>query len=128
MASFLPLSAFLLDLALRGGPARQPAAGRLPPGLSSPPTAALLFRSIARRPGSGAHAAAVDTLQDRLASFRLAEQQVFRDTDEELEAMADAWTAADFPRLRRLLAAYHRRRQRSAPDILVALRAPHRED
>lgn len=89
--------------------------------------AAALFRIVARRAGTGEIGAAIDNMNDRLASLRIAEGRVLHDLDGELAALVQAWEDSDLANLRRGIGSYHRRRQRSAPDILIASRALHRE-
>lgn len=91
-------------------------------------TAADLFRRIARRSGNPEHEAAVELLSDRLAAMRIAEARLFPDLEEELEALRSLLAGDDVGGLRRAIAAYHRRRQRAAPDLLVAARLPSRPD
>jgi hypothetical protein len=118
----------LLDLGLR---ARRGAAGTLsrPPALEEPvegdrsSAVADLFLRIAARSGNPEHEAAVATLNDRLSPIRTVEAQLFEDLDVEVSALRSAFGAQDWSALRRSIAAYHRRRQRSVPDLLRAARA-----
>ena len=119
----------LLELAL----ARRPSArgtilggGDLRAATGNEPTleAADLFRLVARRAGNPEHERAVENLNDRLGALRTAEQHVFGDGEEELSGLLAAFRQNDTAALRRGLSAYHRRRQRCAPEILVAARTP----
>ena len=84
--------------------------------------AAGFFRHVSRLAGNAEHEAAVENLNDRLAALRLAESAIFDDGAEELDAMRAALDALDRTGLRRLIGAYHRRRQRCVPEILAASR------
>ena len=115
----------LLDLALARQVTTvaqpQPEAGRDRSGTVE--ATGQLFRLIARRSASLEHEAAVATLNDRLGAMRHAEPHVFEDVEEELKQLSRAFATRDWPRLRRALAVYHRRRRQSVPEILVAARA-----
>ena len=115
----------LLELALMRRPVDRFA------GVSSPTEtqgatrleAADLFRLVARRSGNPEHERTVENLSDRLGALRAVELRLFRDAEEELAALIAAYRSQDVAGLRRGLGAYHRRRQRCAPDILVAARS-----
>ena len=115
----------LLDLALgRRASARVALLGT---GSAEPPDiatfmAADLFRLIAHRSGSPEHERAVENLNDRLGALRVAEQRLFEDAAEEFSSLAAAFRESDIAALRRGVGAYHRRRQRRVPEILVAAR------
>lgn len=79
-----------------------------------------LFLAIARLPGSGEHLAAVAGLNDRLRPVRHKETMI-HDPGAELSAIADAMSSGERPILRRLLAAYHRRRIAKVPLLLEQL-------
>lgn len=121
----------LLDLALRR---RSPGAGSATlyaarqAGTQSdqeaPATPAELFRRIAFRSGNPELEAAIENLNDRLAAIRMIEARLFADLEEELAALHSRLAADDVAALRRGLTAYHRRRQRCAPELLVAARLP----
>jgi DNA-binding GntR family transcriptional regulator len=117
----------LLELALRSSASRSPAsalrAAEVGGALGS---AADLFHAMARRTGSVELEAAVENLNDRLAPLRVAETRVFEDVVEEHCIQRTAWEQGDFSELRRCIVVYHRRRQRHAPDILIAFRTLHR--
>lgn len=87
-----------------------------------PLTAADLFSSLARRSGNPEHEAAIDNLNDRLAAVRAVEAWLFMDYEGELDALLTLLAGNDIAALRRAVAAYHRRRQRSVPELLVAAR------
>ncbi len=120
----------LLDLALRrrspgtGGAALYAARHLDVPGDQAASTAADLFRRISRRSGNPEHEAAVEILNDRLSAVRLVEGRLFVDIDEELAALRTLLAGEDLTRLRRAISAYHRRRQRAAPELLIASRLP----
>jgi DNA-binding GntR family transcriptional regulator len=114
----------LVELALR---ARAAPALRLTGGKPADPfpvadlqaVTAELFRRIGRRSGNPEIEAAIDNLSDRLGALRLVEAALFADAADELAAIQAAWVAEDMLMLRRCSAAYHRRRQRQAPEILA---------
>jgi len=111
----------LLELAVRSRGARAAAAARRGAGVIAN-DAADLFRHIVRLAGNAEHDAAIASLNDRLGALRIAEARIFGDTEEELSALTgalEAWALGD---LRRKVVAYHRRRQRSVPAILVVAR------
>jgi len=118
----------LLELALRkrapgaGGAALYAARQLDPPGDQAASTAADLFRRIARRSGNPEHEAAVEILNDRLAAMRIVEGRLFIDHEEELETLQSLLADEDLAGLRRAILAYHRRRQRAAPELLIASR------
>lgn len=120
----------LLDLALRkrspdaGGAALYAARQADTPGDQAAATAADLFRRIARRYGNPEHEGAVELLNDRLSAMRIVEGRLFADIREELAALLALFAEDDLPGLRRANAAYHRRRQRAAPELLIASRLP----
>lgn len=78
-----------------------------------------LFRAVVELSGSSEHAAAVEGLNDRLAPVRAIEEQLFADWSDELEALRQVLASEDLRGQRRAVAAYHRRRQRSVPELLV---------
>ena len=115
----------LLELALRASPAMSPAAA-LRAAETDRKTLQEdtdLFRRISRRTGNPEHEAAMDNLNDRLGPLRVAETRILDNVADELRTLREAWDEVDFVRLRRGIAAYHRRRQRHVPDILIASRA-----
>lgn len=81
-----------------------------------------LFREIARAAQNAELDRAIAGAGERLAAFRLREPDVFEDVPQELASLQLCIRDADDRRLRRELAAYHRRRQRAAPLLLAALR------
>lgn len=118
----------LLDLGLRK---RTPGSSALYAARQSPfpsghaaSTATDLFRRIARRTGNPEHEAAVENLSDRLAATRVVEERLFADLEEELAALSSLLAQDDMAALRKANAAYHRRRQRYAPELLIASRRP----
>ncbi|WP_051003759.1 GntR family transcriptional regulator [Sphingobium sp. SYK-6] len=81
---------------------------------------AAMFLRIAAATGSGENLRAVGQLNDRLAPFRRAEQQVLDGLAEELEEMTGLAAAIGRTRLNRALARYHQRRTTETPRILAA--------
>ncbi|MDT9599873.1 GntR family transcriptional regulator [Sphingosinicella rhizophila] len=119
----------LLELALRSSAFRSPVSALRAAEIGGEDTlisAADLFRAIARRTGSLELEAAVENLNDRLAPLRVAETRIFEDAAEEHRIQRNAWEQGDDRELRRCIVVYHRRRQRHAPDILIAFRTLHR--
>ena len=120
-------SATLIDLGLRG-PRGRSRRSVLPSGpgpgaaRSISRTVSELFEAIVSRSDSREHLAAIRNLNDRLASLRLAEQRLFPDFDEEVDALREALGDEDSGPLRKHLKAYHRRRQRHAAELLMILR------
>lgn len=118
----------LIDLAVRARPRARSrrTESRPDPGsganLSSPRSVAELFESLVRRSQSNEHLAAVRSLNERLATLHLAEQSLFPDHDEEVEALHAALGEEDIRPLRKQLRTYHRRRQRHAGQLLMILR------
>lgn len=80
------------------------------------------FRGVAAISGSAEHEAAIDSLNDRLGAIRTVEMRLFHDSGAELSALQDAYARDDILALRRGITAYHRRRQRCVPELLVASR------
>jgi DNA-binding FadR family transcriptional regulator len=116
----------LVDLAIRSRGFRSAETAR-PKAADDPPAdAAELFLRISHLTGNPEHEAAIENLNDRLSALRVAEAEIFADLLEEFGEIQAALDAADLGKLRRLLATYHRRRQRCAPDILAAARKPRR--
>ena len=110
----------LLELAIRSAGFRSAAAALGKAGIAS--DSADFFRHIARLTGNAEHEAAVENLNDRLAALRIAEGEILQDLGEELIAVQTALGALDLAGVRRLLSAYHRRRQRCVPEILATAR------
>jgi DNA-binding transcriptional MocR family regulator len=114
-------NAALLDLAARSRPERI-----VPREPSSSPGDLLqrvetLFLLIASRPGSPEHLAAVARLNERLRRIRTAELGLVPDAEREAAALGAAIEGGAADALRRLLATYHRRRERLAAEIVEAL-------
>ena len=95
------------------------------PGSVAAWTAADLFRHIARGSGNPELEAAVENVSDRLAAMRAVEARLFPDLAEELAGLYALLGDPDPGPLRRAIAAFHRRRQRCVPDLLVAARRLH---
>jgi DNA-binding GntR family transcriptional regulator len=81
-----------------------------------------LFREIARRADYGELERAIAAAHDRLAEYRAAETEIFGDLTDEVAGIAASLRQGATIALRRQVAAYHKRRQRSAPLILGARR------
>ena len=81
-----------------------------------------LFRGIAWAADYPELEHAVSVSTDRLAEYRAAEAEVLEGVAAELESLADCYRASATGDLRAELAAYHKRRARSAPRILSARR------
>lgn len=111
----------LLELAIRSAGFRS-AAAALDKGAVAFTDGADFFRHIAGLTGNAEHEAAIENLNDRLAALRIAEGEIFQDLAEELVAVQTALCALDLAGVRRLLSAYHRRRQRCVPEILATAR------
>jgi hypothetical protein len=80
-----------------------------------------LFAVIAAGTGSPEHFGAILNLNDRLRPVRRVEAWLVPDWRGELGAMESAFELQGLPGLRRLITAYHRRRERLAPEIVAAL-------
>ena len=118
-------SAFLLDLALRrkAHPAIEgPAAPSAANSTGSRDGAWALFGEIAEATGSGEHPRCLAAVGERLAPYRAIESSVFADVEEEAAELRLIFASGNRKALRRAIAAYHRRRQRAAPDLIVELR------
>jgi DNA-binding GntR family transcriptional regulator len=84
-----------------------------------------LFVALAARSGNPEHVAAIAGLNDRLRPIRHVELTVLPDPATELEEIASRLGEAAPPLLRRMIAAYHRRRERMVAQIVAARVAPH---
>lgn len=84
--------------------------------------AANVFRSIARRSANPELEQAVEAVSDRLAAMRHVEASFFENAANEVEGLSALLTCGDVASLRRNVIAYHKRRQRAVPDLLVASR------
>lgn len=111
-------------VALRGWSAdKQAPVGRADAALrrSSADWAAALFDIIGRRSANAEHNRATSLVNGRLHAVRTIEPTVIPDVRRELQAMETAITRDDRAGLRLLIAAYHRKRQRVAADVVRAL-------
>lgn len=79
------------------------------------------FLAIAEQSRNAEHARAITSISDRLQSVRLVEERLFQETQGELSAMEAAFARNDARSLNRLSSLYHRRRRRSASDIVRAV-------
>ncbi len=82
---------------------------------------AALFAHIASGSRNGEHRLAVDAAGDRLQLARRIEIRLFDDLRSELDGLRDAAAGGDIAELRKLLARYHRRRQRATAMIVRAI-------
>jgi len=89
-----------------------------------PPEPAVLFLELAREAGNPEVEQAIVVSGERLSPFRVAEGAVFGNLDEEAARLALILREGEPSRLRRELAAYHRRRIRAVPQILSARSRP----
>ena len=87
--------------------------------------AALVFRCIAGRSANPELQVAVRAVSDRLSATRHVEARLFEDSAEEIDALRILLEGQDIVGLRRGLTAYHKRRQRAVPDLLVMARQRH---
>jgi len=113
----------LLVLALRH--ARPPAA-IAPPEIadlerSGAERTASLFQAIGDRSRNREHGAAIAAINRRLHAVRIVEPQILAGIDGELRTIAAQATIGQERSLRRLIAAFHRRRQRAAAQIVRAM-------
>ena len=83
-----------------------------------------LFAAIAARSGNPGHMAAIARLNDRLRPIRCAELDLIHRREEEVAEMSDRLAGGEAVALRRSIAAYHRRRERLAAEIVAALQPP----
>jgi hypothetical protein len=116
----------LLLIPLRGRGMDPGAASSLRSAPTGPPPApeqdiAELFLLIARLSGIREHQQAVAGMNDRLGPVRLKEAVLFNDVSAEAAGIAEALERRDAGTLRRLVIAYHRRRERHASDLLELL-------
>ena len=95
------------------------------PHEGAPPVARLeaVLAMLVTEARSAALARAHGLLADRLAPSRHAERAVLSDTAGELSALERAAVMSDRPAILQVLADYHRRRTRQAPQIVAAMRA-----
>ena len=115
----------LLALALRTGTPDPP------PAVPSPPEAGdavelneQLFVRIARLGRNPEHESAVARLNERLRLVRRTEARLRPEMWEEIGAMEALISRGDLPALRGAVSAYHRRRERNAPQLVAMLLAP----
>jgi DNA-binding GntR family transcriptional regulator len=80
-----------------------------------------LFLAIARRPGNPEHAAAVARLSERLRPMRHIEADLLPDASAEIDELSALLLDDASGPLRRALAAYHRKRERLAAEIVEQL-------
>lgn len=91
-------------------------------GLAAVLLASDFFRRVAAMSDSLEHEAAIDRLNDRLGAIRTVEMRIFHDLRAELGELQEAYARDDVLALRRGITAYHRRRQRCVPELLIAAR------
>jgi DNA-binding transcriptional MocR family regulator len=80
-----------------------------------------LFARIAQGSGNPEHVEAVLRLNDRLRLLRTIEPSILGDPAPELQQLAELLDRGEAPGLRRSLAAFHRRRERIAPQLVELL-------
>lgn len=80
-----------------------------------------IFAEIGRRSVNPEHAAAILNASDRLYRARLMEASLLDNVAEEIGALRTLLEDTDTGRLRRAIVAYHRRRNRLAPHLLMSL-------
>jgi len=97
-----------------------PAASSVASGQSAD-RAAELFAMIGRCSRNAEHHRAIVSLNMRLHAVRTVEPFVLEGIESEVDALAAAAAAGDWRETQRLSLAYHRRRRRSAADIVRAL-------
>lgn len=119
----------LVDLALRrapvnGGTGAAPTAPTTDMS-QAPADPASFFLGIARLSCSGEMEAAIAQLNHRLGAARRAEETLLDDLSGEMASLVRALALGQRQDLRRMLGAYHRRRQRCVPALLVAMRRRH---
>lgn len=82
-----------------------------------------LFLAIADGAGNPEHVAAVGLLGDRLRPARRVELRLIPDPQDEISELTEHVAEGASGKLRRCLAAYHRKRERLAAEIVAALHA-----
>lgn len=110
----------LLEWAARSRGPADPAEPVLGDALPTELTEAL-FLAIARWTGNPEHVAAVDRLNDRLRTIRRTEAELLPGIGDELDTLAGLMADDASRALRRSLAAFHRRRERLAGEIVAVL-------
>lgn len=113
----------LIAISVRNWPKSAALSGDLPQSEAVPPEqrTATLFLAVAQHSQNREHAFAVDGLNARLHAIRRLEPHLLNEIETELSAMAAAAARGDRDTFRKLSAAYHRRRQRRAAEIVRAL-------
>jgi DNA-binding transcriptional MocR family regulator len=89
---------------------------------------AAVFAHIASGSRNGEHRLAVEAAGDRLQLARRVEIRLFDDLRSELDGVRDAAEGGDIAELRKLLARYHRRRQRAIAMIVRSIYRDHQAD
>lgn len=114
----------LLQLAIRAW-RREPLAPQLkPPRASAPAAIGMVFAAIAARAGNAEFEMQIAVCNDRLGAARAAEPYVVDAIGTETDALAAACERGNASELARLVRAYHRRRDRAAPQIARAIYHP----
>lgn len=80
-----------------------------------------LFLALARSAGNPEHAAALETLGERLEAAQRVEQFFLDETESETKGILAALKSNDRKALRGSLVRYHRRRERIVPELLARL-------
>lgn len=113
-------NAALLDLAARSRGVR-PAVVEVPASEDAVASTERLFTAISNLSSNPEHWAAVVRMSDRLRLARRVELRLLPEAGDEVKAIAELLAGGETAALRRALAAYHRRRERLAPDIVAGL-------
>lgn len=109
----------LLALASRALRTLSPSEGAIDDGRPVPVRSS--FLKLAEISGNPELAHALQSLRDRLGPFERIEAELLDGFEDEAAAIAKAMTDSDLRELRRLLAAYHRRRARIVPDLIATI-------
>lgn len=83
-----------------------------------------LFAAMVARSGNVEHHRAIASVNDRLHRVRMVEGSVVADREHELDRMQHAWLSGDLAAVRKLMVAYHRRRNQQVAGIVRALYRP----
>ena len=110
LRALLELHARLLTLAVDWASPEKIAYIQTSPTLTEKDECRQLFVAIVGAPGNPELEAIFNHLADRLAAFRLVEQQIFPDVPRELQALRTAVASGSVASLKRCLKSYHRRR------------------
>lgn len=95
-----------------------------PTSSTDAPEDVALFDALAQATASAEHAAAIASLNERLAPLRRAEREVLASPDEEAGRLHGLLLAENWHQLRIELSRYHSRRMRATPEILAVYFTP----